>query len=152
VPALTLRLLGQAQLYGDVVHEAIKTARATLKRLDNCESDFQAETEARNARHVVWHMPPTATPPQAPEETEATQMTQDWSEWDAWAEMHVQQGLERAAAILGDEIGRIERSLLKRIKKLEERVGELRAEQAVTRAAAEVVDLPEFLRKRNDVA
>jgi hypothetical protein len=130
------------------MHDTIRKARELLAR--DYEAEFAADNEMRDARHVeMWQLPEDKTRAQAQEEP--PQM-KNWSEWDAWAEAHVQQGLERAADILGDEVGRVEARLVKRIKALEERVGELTAEQTVERAAAEIVDLPNWRTKHDSAA
>jgi hypothetical protein len=55
---------------------------------------------------------------------------------------------------VGQECGKIESRLAKRIADLEKEVGELRGELNVQRALAksEIIDLPDFRRKRNDAA
>jgi hypothetical protein len=133
-------------------HEEIKKARATVARLHNVEADYAAENEIRDSRDVeMWDMPEPPTRSQARPQEETPPVSQDWSGWDSWAEMHVQKGLERAADILGDEVGKVEAKLLKRIKRLETQVGELTAAaEVVERASKEaVVSLPNW-RKRND--
>jgi hypothetical protein len=131
------------------MHDSIRKARQLLTRLEGIEKIFEADARKRdNTFEPLRYMPPTSRE-QTKKETQ--EMTQDWSGWDSWASAHVQQGLERAAGILGDEVGRVEAKLLKRIKQLEQAVGELRAEQTVERTAKEVISLPNW-RKQSDSA
>jgi hypothetical protein len=89
--------------------------------------------------------------PQPIRTPEPTQAQPDWTAWDNWCAAHVQNGLERAAEIFGEEVHEIEADLLKRIELLEQKVGELAAESEV-RHCAEVFDLPDFRRKKNNGA
>jgi hypothetical protein len=126
------------------MNDAIRKARATLERLDGIEDVFEADNARRDP-----YVPLRRELPH-PRSTAVTQQPEPkWDDWNQWAEAHVQRGLERAAEIVGEEVGAIERSLIERIKKLEAEIGELRAEQTVEHAA-KVVDLPSFLRKRDN--
>ena len=129
--------------------EIIEAARTKLRELDEIENKFAADAYKRDNTFepLVRDMPAHTT---QPKEEPEMQMN-DWSGWDAWAEQHVQQGLERAASILGDEVGKVEAKLLKRICEARGNGRRATRRQTVTRSAAEIIDLPDF-RKKNDAA
>jgi hypothetical protein len=128
--------------------EIIARARATVARLDNCEVKFSIDAHKRdNAFEPLRHVCPTAARTQ---EEETQDMTQDWSGWDSWAKWHVERGLERVASVIGEEVAQVESELLKRIRALEQKLGDLSAEAEVRRCA-EVIDLPDW-RKTNGSA
>jgi hypothetical protein len=124
----------------------LNDARRTLERLDGIESEFEAQNEMRDEFVPLRREPlqPVRTP-----ESQAQQA--DWRAWDDWCKAHVQNGLLEFADMLGEEIGRSDREINARLAALETVVGELRAAREVEQAA-KVVDLPNFLRKRNDAA
>jgi hypothetical protein len=100
--------------------------------------------------------PPLAFEPQPkPKPAQPATMTPDTSRtWNEWAVAHVQRGMDSCMYTVGQECGKIESRLAKRIADLEKEVGELRGELNVQRALAksEIIDLPDFRRKRNDAA
>jgi len=119
--------------------DIIEKGRRNVARIEAADAIAQAR------RHVaMWDVRPT------PEKKESRMTEPNWDSWDEWAARHVQNGLEQAAAIFGEEVGLIERYLVKRIEKLEGELGELRAERTVERAAGgdNVVDIPNWRKTR----
>jgi hypothetical protein len=125
----------------------LANARATLERLSNVEDEF-----AEDAARREWSYEPLRREPPVSRSTTMTHETPQpsWDDWNEWAESHVARGLETVADIIGDEIGVIERDLHERIAKLEEELGQMRADREIERAA-KVIDLPDW-RKKSDAA
>jgi hypothetical protein len=130
----------------DKGQEVLARARATLARLDGIEDEFAADAYKRdNAFERLRHLCPTAPRKQAPEETEQQIMQRNFDAWEDCLDVQ----LKNFADMIGQEIGESDRAINARLAALEQAVGEMKAEQAVTRAAAEIVELPSFLTKRD---
>jgi hypothetical protein len=69
---------------------------------------------------------------------------QQVQDWDRWCKTHVNNGLDELARVIGEETGKIEARLNKRISELEAEIGQLRAQTEILRNAAvgAPVDLP----------
>jgi hypothetical protein len=139
-------LRGLRASYGEPMHDAIRKSREILTRLEGIEAEYAAENEMRDARHVeMWTVPPIT------QETEGTsQMTSTWDEWHAWA---------RSIAVevcgeLADEAGAVTGQLEAELRQLRDELNQLRADIAIERSLrnGDVVDLPRFIRRRNDNA
>jgi hypothetical protein len=110
----------------------IAEGRATIERVDRANLEWAQENERRDA----FEPPLERTRPNQP-----APVTHDW----------VANGLDVLARTIGQEVGRIERALLARIDALEAEIGQLRAAAQVERAA-KIVDLPSFLRRKENAA
>jgi hypothetical protein len=119
----------------------------TIARVDHANLDWEEENAARDPFVPLERSPPRATHPQTQEENAVAE--QGWDDWDRWVKAHVQNGTDVLATAIGEEVGKIQRDLEARIAKLEEEVGQLKADRAVARAA-QVIDLPDW--RHRDVA
>jgi hypothetical protein len=127
-------------------HDEIRKARQILAR--NYEAEFAAANEKRDSQHVeMWHVPERSPVQEEPTKTETEIMQRTWDGWEDWLNGH----LKNFADMIGAEIGESDKAIDVRLSALEQKVGELTAESEVRRCA-EVVDLPQFIRKRNDNA
>jgi hypothetical protein len=133
----------------DDAKEILDRARAKLGQLAGIEKIFEADAHKRDkAFEPLRHMCPTAPrSTQAPEKTELEIMQRNFDDWETWLNGH----LKNFAQMIGEEIGETDKAVNARLAALEQTIGEMKAEQAVTRAAAEIVDLPNW-RKQSDSA
>jgi hypothetical protein len=97
--------------------------------------------------------PPLAFEPQPkPKPAQPAAMTPDASRtWNEWARAHTQNATDMLARIIGEECGKIENRLAKRIEAVERELGETRAAAEVERRA-KIVDLPRLPLRRRDAA
>jgi hypothetical protein len=131
------------------MHDTIKRSRELLARLSNCAAEYAADQEKRNARHAdVWQLSEDPRRAQAPTETEEEIMQRNFEGWEEWLDGH----LKNFAQMIGEEIGESDRAINARLAALEQAVGEMKAEQAVERAAAEIIDLPDWRTKNENAA
>jgi hypothetical protein len=136
------------------MHEEIRKAKETLKRLEGIKDVFAADNARRDATFVPLRREPPAPLRSTATVTHETPQLNWEDDWNAWCESHVARGLERLADVIGQEVGEVERALIARIELLEQKVGEMHAERVVESAArdGEVLTIPNWRRKRNATA